>query len=261
MSGYGAEFGSIYDMLARKYDLFNEEVDHAAMAEFFLRGAKKFSKAPKTALDLCCGTGSMLLALCEKGIDMQGVDLSADMLAVARDRVSEAGYNNVLLLCQDMRSFELYGTVDAITCCLDSLNHLSSAKELKEVFALVCNYLEYGGVFYFDLNSKYKYENVYGNNCYVLEDEGTYCGWQNFYDPKSGKVDFVITVFEEQPDGSYTRRDAVQREKCFSERTVRSALKAAGLELCGIYGDTDFSPPTEESERLYFFAKRPYPAK
>ncbi|MBQ7011123.1 MAG: class I SAM-dependent methyltransferase [Clostridia bacterium] len=251
----------IYDILASRYDAINASVDHGTMAECFLRGAERFSYRPHTVLDLCCGTGSMLLALAERGLDLQGVDISPNMLNEARDRLCAAGHTDVLLLCQDMREFELYGTVDAITCCLDSLNHLSSAKELEQVFRLAANYLEYGGILYFDLNSKYKYENIYGNNAYILEEEGMYCGWENYYDPKRGIAEFRLSVFEECEDGSYVRSDAIQREKYFSERTVKRALKAAGLEFCGVFGDTELSAPKNGDERLYYFAKRPEEGK
>lgn len=247
----------IYDILASRYDGINACVDHSAMADFFLEGAKRFSRRPNTALDLCCGTGSMLLELVRRGLDMQGADISPNMLNTARERLFDEGYTDVLLLCQDMREFELYGTVDAITCCLDSLNHLSSSKELEQVFRLACNYLEYGGILYFDLNSKYKYEHVYGDNAYILEEDGMYCGWENFYDKKRGIAEFRLSVFEECEDGSYERTDAVQREKYFSHRTVLKALKNAGLEFCGVYGSTEFSEPADTDERLYYFAKRP----
>lgn len=252
--------GTIYDILARRYDAINGAVDHDAMAAFFLAGAKRFSGCPATVLDLCCGTGGLLLALCRRGLDLIGVDRSAEMLAVCRERTEREGYGErALLLCQDMRAFELYGTVDAVTCCLDSINHLSFSAELKKVFSLVCNYLEYGGIFYFDVNSAYKYEHVYGDNAYILEEEGLYCGWQNRYDSRTGRAEFSLSVFEEGADGAYDRTDCVQREKYFSDRVIRSALSTAGLEFCGVYGDTDFSEPRPDSERLYYFARRPYP--
>ena len=224
--------GDIYDILASRYDDINSSVDHGAMADFFLRGAERFSRRPKTALDLCCGTGSMLLELARRGLDMQGADISPNMLNTARERVTAEGFSDVLLLCQDMREFELYGTVDAITCCLDSLNHLSSTDELVRGFSLARNYLEYGGILYFDLNSKYKFDTF-------------------------GIAEFRLSVFEECEDGRYERSDAIQREKYFSTRTVKRALKEAGLQFCGVFGNTDFSDPTDTDERLYYFAKRP----
>ena len=84
-----------------------------------------------------------------------------------------------------------------------------------------------------------------------------YCGWENFYDPKRGIAEFRLSVFEECEDGRYERTDAVQREKYFSHTTVLRALKAAGLEFCGVFGGTDFSELSDTDERAYYFAKRP----
>ena len=116
---------------------------------------------------------------------MTGIDLSPDMLSVAQDRAADEELTGILWLLQDMREFELYGTVDAVVCALDSLNYLRNTKELQKVFSLVNNYLYPGGVFLFDMNTPYKFENIYADNSYVLEDDGIYCGWQNEYNSKT----------------------------------------------------------------------------
>ncbi len=250
----------LYDIIAEKYDILNGGVDYSAIADFYMKGAARFGRLPRLVLDLCCGTGSVSLELSRRGVDMIGVDISPEMLNVAKRRFEETG-KEILLLRQDMREFELYGTVDGIVCCLDSVNHLLSRKDLLKVFCLVRNYLEYGGIFFFDVNSEYKYENVYGFNSYILEDEGLYCGWQNEYYADSGRAYFNLTLFEKGKDGRYARKDVVQKEKYFSVRTIKNALKEAGLELLGIYGDTDFSDPRDDTERLFFFARRPNPEK
>ncbi len=249
---------SIYDILARRYDELNGAVDYPALAAYLAEGCRRFGHPAQSVLDLCCGTGALALLLAEAGLDVTALDRSAEMLSVAREKArrSAAG-QTVLFLCQDMRSFELYGTVDAVVSTLDSLNHLASPAELARVFALVCNYLEYGGIFCFDLNTRRKYERVYGQNDYILETDGLYCGWQNFYDPKSGRAEFALSVFSEKADGSYLREDAVQRERYFSDRTVKRTLAAAGLELCGVFDAYTFDPPAPESERVCYFARRP----
>ncbi len=249
---------SIYDILARRYDELGGAVDYAALAAYLEEGCRRFGHPAASVLDLCCGTGSLSLRLAERGLDVTALDLSAEMLSVARERAERSPFaDRILFLCQDMRSFELYGTVDAVVSTLDSLNHLASPAELARVFSLVRNYLEYGGIFCFDLNTRYKYETVYGQNDYILEEEGVFCGWRNFYDPKSGRAEFSLSVFSEREDGGYTREDAVQRERCFSDRTVKRALAAAGLEFCGVFDAYTFDPPAPESERVCYFARRP----
>ena len=147
---------------ARIYDAVNADIDYSAWADFITKGLSRFGEGraePELVLDLACGTGRLTHELAARGFDMTGVDLSPEMLEIARERC--AG-QNVLLLCQDMRSFELYGTVGAVVCCLDSVNHLTEDGDLDECFSHVHNYLVPGGVFIFDINTRLRIEDSYG---------------------------------------------------------------------------------------------------
>jgi hypothetical protein len=158
-----------------------------------------------------------------------------------------------------MRSFELYGTVGAVVCCLDSLNYLIEEKDLRETFLGVHNYLDPDGLFVFDMNTPYKFENVYGDNAYILEDEenglGIYCGWQNEYDRESGICDFYLSLFEETEEGGYVRSDEHQRERCYTKEKLEELLTDTGFELIGFFADYSFSPITKETERWYVVAR------
>lgn len=247
-----------YFALSKVYDRLNGDLDYTSWAKYIDRKIKKHSDIDVLlVLDLCCGTGTMTLELDRLGYDMTGIDLSPDMLDIARQKALACGrLENILFLCQDMCEFELYGTVQAVVSCLDSLNHLDGKADLKKVFDLVHNYLERGGLFMFDMNSPYKFKNIYGTNAYVLEDEGVYCGWQNIYDKDSRICDFYTTVFTENSDGSYSRYDDYEREYCFTRKEVENLLEKCGFELVSVDGDIDGSSVEKDTERLYFTAKR-----
>ena len=256
-----------YEAIARVYDKLNAEIDYSAWADFIEACFEKFLPSrPELVLDLACGTGSMTLQLAARGYDMIGIDGSADMLAEAYNRAE--GRPGILFLHQDMRSFELYGTVGAITCCLDSLNYLLSPDDLSRCFACVHNYLDPNGLFLFDMNTPYKFEHVYSDNAYVLEDElvwdeGTedeeraavFCGWQNTYHPESRICDFDLSLFEELPNGAYRRADEHQQERCYTLEEVKKALHDNRLELIGVWSDYHFSPTQETTPRWYFAAR------
>lgn len=256
-----------YNAIARVYDKLNADIDYRAWADFVERCFDRFlPQRPSLLLDLACGTGSMTLELAARGYDMIGVDGSADMLAAAFERAG--GRPDILFLQQDMRSFELYGTVGAVTCCLDSLNYLLSPADLAKCFATVHNYLDPDGLFLFDMNTPYKFREIYGSRAYVLEDElvwdeGTeteeraavYCGWQNLYDPETAICDFDLSLFEELPNGSYRRSDEHQQERCYTMEEITEALQASRLELLGVWSDYAFSAPDAQTERWYFAAR------
>lgn len=252
-----------YEAIARVYDKLNAEIDYTAWADFFEACFDRYlPHRPELLLDLACGTGRMTLELAARGYDMIGVDGSADMLGEAL--LQNDGRYNILWLQQDMRSFELYGTVGAVSCCLDSLNYLLTPEDLSKCFSTTHNYLDPNGLFLFDMNTPYKFEHVYGNNAYVLEDEivwedgersAVYCGWQNTYHSESGLCDFDLSLFEEDADGRYRRSDEHQVERCYDLETVKKCLADAGFELLGVWGGFDFSSPAPDCERWYFAAR------
>ena len=242
-----------YSAISECYDALNSHVDYDAYASFLNKEIRAGGISDGSlVLDLACGTGNITLPLLRAGYDMIGVDLSYDMLNIAREK--EDG-DKVLWLCQDMRSFELYGTVGAVVCCLDSVNYLTSRSGLEKCFSLVHNYLDPNGIFIFDVNTPYKFENVYGTNHYILEDEGIFCGWQNYYDKKSGICEFELSFFYENEDGSYTRLDETQREKCYSLKTLNSLLIKNGFEIIKVVSDFEGNCVSDTDERAYFVCR------
>ncbi len=246
-----------YQAIARVYDKLNAEIDYKRWADFFEKCFARYLKEkPKLVLDLACGTGRMTRELSSRGYDMIGVDGSEDMLCEAMYSYDRKG---ILYLLQDMRSFELYGTVGAVVCCLDSINYLIEDNDLSATFKTVHNYLDPDGLFLFDVNTPYKFENIYSDNAYILEDEteegAIYCGWQNEYNAETGICDFYLSLFEEDGDGAYVRSDEQQRERCYTLDTIKKTLEDAEMELLGVFADYEFGEPRENTERWYIAAR------
>ena len=245
-----------YSALARVYDALNSEVDYGGWASFLDTAIKKHGTIKtELVLDLACGTGAVTLPMAELGYDMTGVDLSPDMLTVARERAAEEGRSEILWLCQDMRDFELYGTVDAVVCCLDSINYLTKTEDVRKCFSLVHNYLAPNGLFLFDVNTPHKFETVYADHTYVLEADGIYCGWQNDYNATRRTCDFCLDIFSENEDGTYTRTEEIQRERAYSHRTLAKLLSECGFELIDRVSDFDFTPAAETDDRWFYVAR------
>lgn len=250
-----------YDSIASVYDNINSEIDYSAWADFIEESFKKYLPAkPELVLDLACGTGSMTLELHTRGYDMIGADMSEDMLSQAYEKAYDKEISGVLFLKQDMRCFELYGTVGAVVCCLDSVNYLTADGDLDKCFACVHNYLDPDGLFIFDVNTPYKFQHIYGNQHYIFEDNDSYgniayCGWQNDYDPQTKLCNFYLSVFTEEENGSYSRSDEVQTERCYTKEELTSSLEKCGFELIGFFADYQFSNPEDNCERWYVIAR------
>lgn len=245
----------IYDLLAPFYDSINADINYGKWADFIEEILKRECKTrPELVLDLGCGTGKMTIELARRGYDMTGIDYSPEMLDIARSEAENEGHD-VLWLCQDMREFELYGTVDAAVSCLDCINHLEDEDDLIKCFSLMHNYLVPDGIFIFDVNGKYKFENIYADNTYAMEEDGGLCVWENYYDPEAKLCDFYITLFKECADGRYERYDETQSERMYTLKELRNALEKCDMEFLGAYGDFEFSPGSDDNERIYIVAK------
>ena len=247
----------IYDLLAPFYDKINSDIDYSAWADFIEKTVKaECRERPELVLDLGCGTGRMTLELAARGYDMTGVDYSVEMLDRARDAAMENGFGSeILWLCQNMCDFELYGTVDLAVSCLDCINHITDRRDLLRCLSLVHNYLIPDGIFIFDVNGKHKFETVYSDNSYVMEEDGAFCVWQNYYNEKSKLCDFYITLFCETEDGLFERYDEEQRERMYTLRQLRKMLFDTGFEFIGAYSDFNFTDASDADDRIYIVAR------
>ncbi|MDD4493210.1 MAG: class I SAM-dependent methyltransferase [Eubacteriales bacterium] len=262
----------MYGKFAYVYDKLMSDINYSDWADYIVRIFEKFDLKPELIADLGCGTGSLCIEMAKQGYDMIGIDSSPDMLncatvkakKITADIQMHAGKNiqkqtgnDILWLNQDMTDFELYGTVDAIVCLMDSINHITRQTQLERMFKLVKNYLNPGGLFIFDVNSPYKLEKILGNNVfYSVEDEVAYI-WQNSYNAKSAVCRFDLTFFVKKPDeGFFERFDEIHHEKAYTFEFLESMLKASGLEFLNSFNDLSFRKPGPKSERIFYISRK-----
>lgn len=245
-----------YEVLASFYDKFNEQIDYKAWADYVVSYFKEYNIADDAIiLDAACGTGKMTVELAARGYDMIGTDISPEMLMQAREAADEREVSPLFLL-QDLTKMDLYGTVMAITCCLDSLNYLENEKDLGKFFSLAHNYIEPGGLLIFDLNSRHKFEKVYADNCYVMQDDNVFLTWQNFYDEDTCDCQFVLDFFIKDKNGHYTRKTEEQTEHYFELDTVKKLLVENGFSVEYLHSDFYKAIVSEDCDRIHFVCKR-----
>ena len=238
-----------YTSFAQVYDLFMDNVPYEEWAAYVRGILTEYGIGSGLGLDLGCGTGSLTECLARAGYDMIGVDSSEDMLEIAMDKRGRSGLD-ILYLLQDMREFELYGTVRAVVSICDSMNYILDYADLVQVFRLVNNYLDPGGIFIFDLNTEYKYEALMGSRTFAEDREDGSFIWYNEYSPEDHINEYDLTLFVRE--GKLFRRfQETHYQRAYSPAEVRRAAAEAGMEFEACWDAFSRDPVKPDSERMY----------
>ena len=240
-----------YTGFAQVYDLFMDNVPYDEWSKYLVSLLKEYGIADGLVLDLGCGTGKMTRLLQKAGYDMIGIDNAEEMLQIAMEQESEG----ILYLCQDMREFELYGTVAAVVSICDSINYILEEADLLEVFRLVNNYLDPGGLFIFDLNTLYKYRELLGENTICENrEEGSFI-WENYYDEEEQINEYDLTLFIREGEELFRKYQEMHYQRGYELETIKTLLEEAGLEFVTAYDAFTKENPREDSERIYVIAR------
>lgn len=245
---------SSYSDFAVVYDRLMNDVDYKARTEYLLKLFEKYGKKPSLLLDLACGTGGFSNQIALKGIEVIGVDMSEEMLSVARENSAELSAN-VLYLCQKAEELDLYGTVDGAICCMDSINHITNIKNLEKAIQRVSLFLEKDCLFIFDVNTPYKHEHILGNNTFVIELDNVYCVWQNEYDTKKALTNINLDFFIEE-NGCYDRYTENFSEKAYSLSELSGIANKYDFDVIGIFDDMTETPICKTSDRAIFVLRK-----
>lgn len=244
----------MYSEFAWVYDALMQDADYAARSRYLLSLFGRFDRKPTLLLDLACGTGGFSNEMSAQGISVIGVDISPEMLSVARESSAEQG-QDVLYLCQDASELDLYGTVDGAICCLDSLNHITDYEKFKAAISRVSLFLEPQRLFVFDMNTAYKHECVLGNSTIVKETDEVFCVWQNEYNRENRTTEISLDFFQEE-DGAYYRSSEQFCERAYTEDEIAAAIESAGLEVVAVFEEMTDTAPTDTTERAVYITRK-----
>ncbi|MCF2661829.1 class I SAM-dependent DNA methyltransferase [Pseudoflavonifractor phocaeensis] len=247
---------SSYEFLAGCYDRFTYDVDYAAWADYIEKHFRRRGLPGKTVLDLACGTGSLTRELALRGYEMIGVDLSPEMLAEAAEKNRDVGEVPPMFLCQPMEKLDLYGTIDACVCCLDSVNYVTAPKKLQRAFARVHLFLMPGGLFLFDVNTPEKLEGLDGQ-VFLDETEDAYCVWRAEYSRRSKICSYFMDIFQLDPEtGQWERGEELHRERAYTISELTGYLEQAGFRNIQVFGDLKLRRPKPGEGRVFFVARK-----
>ncbi|RKI30715.1 class I SAM-dependent methyltransferase [bacterium 1xD8-6] len=244
----------IYGGFASVYDLFMDNIPYDDWFRYVKMLLEKKGIDRGIVVELACGTGEMAERLCGAGYDVIGVDLSEEMLAAAREKCSD----KVLLLHQDIRELDLYGSASAMVCVCDGMNYICTEEELQQVFGRAYTFLEKQGVLIFDMKTEYYYREVLGNRVLADNRENASYIWENMYDAKEKVNEYLLTVYalEDDEQDLFVRTDELHRQKAYDAETVCRCLREQGFGSVEVFGAFTEIEPDKDAERVYFIAQK-----
>ena len=246
-----------YRSLAFVYDRFMSNVDYDIWADYLLTFIRNVSreKYPQV-IDCACGTGALLCRLAKAGMDVTGVDISAEMLQIAQEKLRMAGYGRMPLVHEDMRQLRVHHPVDCILLTCDGINYLAGDSDAERFFMAAHAALKPNGLLLFDISSMFKLTQVlaghaFGEDCI---DCAYLC--QNSYDKKRRLLQMDLSIFVRGEDGSYRREEETHFLRAYETAELETRLSACGFESIQIFEAFTMNTPHDDSERIQFCARR-----
>ncbi|KXH87383.1 class I SAM-dependent methyltransferase [Sporosarcina sp. HYO08] len=242
MSEAYTNFAAVYDELMTDipYDVYVDLID------ITLSGIEK-----KRILDVGCGTGQLSIKLAKKGADVTGIDLSANMLKVAKERALEQSLT-VQFKQQPMQQLDGLFEFDAAVIAIDSLNYLQRKEDVIQTFERIHSALKAGGKLLFDVHSIYKTDEVFMEGPFVYDSGPIAYIWQTAEGENPHSVYSELAFFVRNADGSYGRFDEIHEQRTFPVYEYVEMLQQAGFSIERIFADWEDEAPDEESERIFF---------
>lgn len=242
-----------YNALAYSYDRLTNDVDYKSVVAFYWQILNNEGLQPRTAVDLACGTGSVALLLAEKGLQVTGVDMSAEMLCMAAQKADDL-QNRPVFVQQKLQQLHLPKAVDLAVCALDSLDYVTDPADCKEAICRVYKALNPGGCFIFDVNTPEKLKAMDGQ-VFLDEDDDVYCVWRGEFDDATNICTYWMDLFQRQGNG-WQRSYEEHKEYAYSQQQLVSYLKEAGFTSIQVFADQKLCAPQSGEQRIYLKARK-----
>jgi len=207
------------DVFCKVYNEFGWNYYPEIFGEQLLKWLERYNLHPRTAMDLACGTGILCGILDGAGIKASGMDFSAGMIDIARERTPEIHYD-----VADMITYRPEKQFDLVTCTGDAVNHIADLANVERIFQNVYAYTRKGGYFVFDILNE---NEVSTSEPFEMDFSDTIRVWFQMTRPADREVNLKIRVYEQ---GKLDFEENI-RETIHDPAAICDLLKKCGFEV------------------------------
>ena len=237
-----------YETFAKIYDEVMDENLYLDWLEFTCR---HLEKKQQKLLELACGTGILSVELANLGFEVTGLDLSEEMIALAKERITTDD-EGLYFVTGDMLDLKERETYDVVTCYSDSLCYMPNEEAVQQVFDGVYGSLKNEGTFIFDVHSIYQMNEGFSEYCYHYQTDEFAFLWESYPGDYDHSVEHFLTFFVSDKKGKFERFDELHEERTYDVSTYKQLLKQAGFKKIDVFADFEDSEPDDESRRWFF---------
>jgi SAM-dependent methyltransferase len=237
---------ALYSELVKYYDRIYWWKGYDKEVDFLVEVLKKYDVRGRQVLEVACGTGSHTKILVARGYEVTGVDISDDMLKIARRKVK----GRVKFVRGDMRDLDaaIHGEYDAATCLFSAISYNLTISDLKRTIQGLYDHLRERGVVIFDTHFTKK-SFVDGHRAEDIFDDGRAFGARlgvSKHEGGTGRISFSYLI----SDGKKTiiLRNDVHRLGLFDPKDFLQTMEEVGFVETGAYVDWTFVKAKNENK-------------
>ena len=238
-------FSYIYD------DLMKRQVDYELLASNLIKICQQYQIDVKNVLECGMGSGNLTETLLKRGFNVDGFDISDEMLSIAYNKLID--YKNVNILKGDIRTFMSSKKYDLICCFFDVLNYIKTIDEIELFLKNAKKQMNENSILMFDINTEYKLKEYLGNNTFVSEEEDFFYVWRNYI--KKNYIDFEIDFFIKNENNTYEKIKEIQRQYIHSENDIIQLFEKNELKILDIKDFETFQNKEKTTYRTLYILK------
>lgn len=239
--------------IAKHYDDLMAGVPYRYWAEYVEDILKHLDYHPLTVLDAACGTGNVSEILAEFGYEVTGVDISPEMIEVAKSKPSKC--DGIEYIVQDISEMYLGRTFDCVISLFDSLNYIVDPEKLQDAMIRIANHLCQGGVFVFDVNTEYALAHGFFNQANLESRRYPKYIWSSSYN-RATRICAITMAFEVMEDGQPRQFTEIHNQRGYSSEELEEMIMRGGMELVESFHAYSFGKPRRRSDRVFYVARK-----